>query len=88
MERADAPLNFFDLTRWRRTAPVGVLGARKAFGERIRARRLQLGLTAVLVARQAATSRGTIYRIERGRQAASPDLEEKLRRLLALDNAT
>lgn len=77
--------SYFDLTRWRRMAPQSVAVQPEAFGERVRARRLELRLSAAFVARQVGTSRGTLYRIERGRQTASRDLECRLLRLLDLD---
>jgi transcriptional regulator with XRE-family HTH domain len=64
--------------------PVAVILRLETFGERLRARRLELGLSATSVAAQAGTSRGTLYRIERGRQTASLDLERRLRTLLGL----
>jgi transcriptional regulator with XRE-family HTH domain len=75
-------LSYFDLTRWRRRTSLGVAAKPKTFGERLRGRRLELGLSATFFARHARTSRGTLYRIERGRQKASPNLERRLRELL------
>lgn len=85
LDGADATISFFDLTRWRRKPPGGSAVRPKTLGERLRARRLALALSATFVARQAGTSRGTLYRIERGRQTASRDLERRLLRLLDLD---
>jgi transcriptional regulator with XRE-family HTH domain len=80
--------SYFDLTRWRRKPPPeGVTFEPKTFGERLRARRLELGLSATSVARQAGTSRGTLYRIERGNQTLPADLEKRLYALLQLDDS-
>ena len=83
-EAGPGSISYFDLTRWRRRTLVGVTIQSRNFGERLRARRLELRLTATFVARRTGTSRGTLYRIERGRQAPSPRLGQRLRRLLHL----
>jgi transcriptional regulator with XRE-family HTH domain len=77
--------SYFDLTPWRRWCPVGVAIRPRTLGDRLRARRLALGLTATSVARQTGTSRGTLYRIERGRKTPSTNLKLKLRAILDLD---
>lgn len=56
-------------------------------GERLRARRLELGLSATLIARHAGTNRGTLYRIERGRHTPTLNLEGRLREVLDLDGS-
>jgi transcriptional regulator with XRE-family HTH domain len=76
-------LSYFDLTRWRRR-PVRVVAQPRTLGDWLRARRLELGPSAASVARQAGTSRETLYRIERGRQTASAALECRLRTVLGL----
>jgi transcriptional regulator with XRE-family HTH domain len=68
--------------------PVGVARRPETFGERMRARRLELGLSATFVARETGTSRGTLYRIERGRQTASRDLKRRLRMLLRMNDVS
>jgi transcriptional regulator with XRE-family HTH domain len=80
--------SYFDLTRWRRKTPVGVTAQPKTFGERLRDRRLKLRLSAAFVVRQPGTSRGTLYRIECGRQKATRDLERRLRTLLRMNDAS
>jgi transcriptional regulator with XRE-family HTH domain len=77
-------VSYFDLTRWRRKMPVAPGAEPKTFGECLRARRLELGLSAMFVADRTGTSRGTLYRIERGRQAVSATLERRLRIVLGL----
>jgi transcriptional regulator with XRE-family HTH domain len=75
---------YFGLTRWRRKALADVPFQPRTFAELLRARRLELGLSATFVARQTGASRGTIYRIEHGRQTASALLEGRLRTVLGL----
>lgn len=58
-----------------------------SLGDRSHERRLELGLSATLVARHAGTNRGILYRIERGRQTATPGLERRLREILELDGS-
>lgn len=77
---ASPPPTFFDLTRWRRKLPVGVAFQAKTLGEELRARRLRLGMSMQAVAKKAGISRGTLHRLERGRQRAAP----QVRRLLEL----
>jgi transcriptional regulator with XRE-family HTH domain len=79
-EAASPPLGFFDLTRWRRKPSAGVVVRRKTWAEKLRARRLQLGLSVEAVAKAVGVSRGTLYRLEKGRQEPSGEL----RRLLGL----
>jgi transcriptional regulator with XRE-family HTH domain len=86
-EAESEPQSYFELTRWRRKPPAGVAAQPRTFGERLRAWRLELGLSATFVARQAGTSRGTLYRIERDRQKLSASLGRRLRALLDLDGA-
>jgi len=76
--------SYFDLTRWRRRPSAGVEVQPATLGERLRARRLEFGLSATFVARQIGTSRGTVYRIESGRQRVSARLERRLLRILCL----
>jgi transcriptional regulator with XRE-family HTH domain len=63
-----APLSFFDVTRWRRKPPEGMRIGPVTYGERLRAKRLDLGLTLEAVAKRAGTNRGTLYRLERDHQ--------------------
>jgi len=86
-EAGPESVSYFDVTRWRRRMPVGVALRPETSGERMRARRLELALSATFVARETGTSRGTLYRIERGRQTASRDLERRLRTLLRMNDA-
>jgi transcriptional regulator with XRE-family HTH domain len=79
--------SYFDLTRWRRRVPVAAGAQPRTFGERLRARRLELGLSATFVASRTGMSRGTLCRIERGRRPASRDLERRLLRILRMDDA-
>lgn len=76
-------LSFFDLTRWRRKRTKGVVIHPETYGERLRARRLQLGLSMEDLGQRVKVSRGTIYRLERGKQAPSVELRMKLNRALA-----
>ncbi len=78
-----APLSFFDLTRWRRKPPKGVAVIPATFGERLRAHRLECGLSMEDLGQRVKVSRGTIYRLERGKQAPSVELRMKLDHALA-----
>jgi transcriptional regulator with XRE-family HTH domain len=80
------PASYFDLTRWRRKPPPGEAAKPKTFGERLRAQRLGLGLSATFVAAMTGTSRGMLYRIERGRRRVPAILERKLQTLLNLND--
>ena len=75
-------LSFFDLTRWRRKPLASVAVTLETFGERLRARRLQLGLSIEELGRRLNISRGTIYRLERGKQLPSVKLQLELDRVL------
>jgi DNA-binding XRE family transcriptional regulator len=58
--------SFFDLTRWRRRPPPGVLA--ETFlspGDRIRRRRLELGLSQEALGKRIGVGRVTVYRWER-----------------------
>lgn len=79
VEDPQPPISFFDSTRWRRKPPAGLAIRPRTFGERLRARRLRLGLTMDEVASRARTTRGTLYRIERGLQRPSPELRSRFR---------
>jgi transcriptional regulator with XRE-family HTH domain len=85
VDDADAPLSFFDLTRWRRKLPAGVTLTPQTFGERLRARRLELGLSMREVAGRAGVSRGTIYCLEADRQRPSVTVAGALGHVLAVN---
>ena len=74
--------SFFDLTRWRRRPPKGVEIHPETFGEQLRARRLQLGLSMEDLGRSVGGNRGTIYRLEREKQKPSDKLRLELERVL------
>jgi DNA-binding XRE family transcriptional regulator len=76
-------LSFFDLTRWRRRPPKSAALRPETIGDRLRARRLQLGLSMEALGRKTGGHRGTIYRLERGRQKPSAKLRLKLQLALA-----
>jgi transcriptional regulator with XRE-family HTH domain len=78
-EVRDPTLSFFDLTRWRRKPPTSVTIQPRTFGERLRERRLRLGLSMKELAQRAGTSRGTVFRVEANKLRPSA----KLRRALA-----
>lgn len=60
-------LTFFDLTRWRRKLP-GLLSEKLAtLGDRIRRRRLELGLSQEALGERFGVGRMTVYRWESGR---------------------
>jgi transcriptional regulator with XRE-family HTH domain len=80
-ESSPAP-SFFELTRWRRKPPMGVTILPATFGEQVRARRLYLRLSMEALGRRVGSNRGTIYRLERGKQTPSARLQEKLREVL------
>jgi transcriptional regulator with XRE-family HTH domain len=64
---ANSTLNFFDLTRWRRRPPSGLLSVKPAtLGDRLRSRRLELGLSQEQAGRRFGVGRVTFYRWERG----------------------
>ena len=75
-------LSFFDLTRWRRKPPQGIAIRPETFGDWLRARRLQLGLSMDDLGRRVKTNRGMIYRLERGKQTPSAQLRTELERVL------
>ena len=70
--------SFADLTRWRRNPPTAAAVLPTSFGERLRARRLRLGLSMEELGRRIGGNRGTIYRLERGNQAPSIKLRLEL----------
>ena len=60
-------LNFFDATRWRRKPPSDPLAVRpRTLGERLRSRRLALGLSQEETGRRFGVGRATFYWWERG----------------------
>ena len=75
-------LSFFDLTRWRRKPPQGIAIRPETFGDWLRARRLQLGLSMDDLGRRVKTNRGMIYRLDRGKQTPSAQLRSELERVL------
>ena len=74
--------SYFDLTRWRRKPPKGIAIRPETFGDWLRARRLQLGLSMDDLGRRVKTNRGMIYRLERGKQTPSAQLRTELERVL------
>jgi DNA-binding XRE family transcriptional regulator len=61
-EGADAPLSFFDLTRWRRRRTLGLGTVEpRTLGERIREARLRLGMSQEAAGRVLGVSRTTLY---------------------------
>ena len=74
--------SYFDLTRWRRKPPEGIAIRPETFGDWLRARRLQLGLSMDDLGRRVKTNRGMIYRLERGKQTPSAQLRSELERVL------
>lgn len=75
-------MSFFDLTRWRRKPPGNGTVQPGTFGERVRSRRLQLGLSMEELGRRIGGNRGTIHRLERGEQAPAAGLLLELERAL------
>lgn len=60
-------LSYFDRTRWRRRPPPDLTeGAPRTLGDRLRHRRLELGLSQEEAAKRLGVTRGAIYRWERG----------------------
>lgn len=61
------PLTYFDRTRWRRRLPTALTGGEAVtIGDRLRRRRLELGLSLVQLGKQLGVGRATVYRWERG----------------------
>jgi len=61
------PLTYFDRTRWRRRPPPALTnGEAVTIGDRLRRRRLELGLSQVQLGKQLGVGRATVYRWERG----------------------
>jgi transcriptional regulator with XRE-family HTH domain len=61
------PLTYFDRTRWRRRPPTALTdGEAVTIGDRLRRRRLELGLSQVQLGKQLGVGRATVYRWERG----------------------
>jgi transcriptional regulator with XRE-family HTH domain len=83
----EPPMSFFDLTRWRRKPPSGDTVRPRTFGERLRARRLRLGLSMAEVARRTGVSRTALYRLERGKQDPTDPLRGRLARVFSDFNA-
>jgi len=66
-------LTFFDLTRWRRKPPPGLLPEKVAtLGDRIRQRRLELGLSQEALGKRFGVGRVTVDRWERGEDSPTP----------------
>ncbi|OGU10467.1 MAG: hypothetical protein A2W29_04555 [Gemmatimonadetes bacterium RBG_16_66_8] len=60
-------VSYFDLTRWRRRPPPDIgAAAAESLGDRLRQRRLQLGLSQAEVGRIFGVGRATVYCWERG----------------------
>jgi transcriptional regulator with XRE-family HTH domain len=79
-ERGSVAPSYFDLTRWRRTPLTNTTP--KTIGERIRDRRLELGLSQEEAGRRLGVGRGTVYRWERGACRPPADRHAALRRFL------
>jgi transcriptional regulator with XRE-family HTH domain len=61
-------LSYFDRTRWRRRPPPDLTGgAPLTLGDRIRSRRLELGLSQEQLGRRIGVGRGAVQRWERGK---------------------
>ena len=61
------PLTYFDRTCWRRRPPTDLTdGKPKSLGDRLRQRRLELGLSQEQLGRRFGVGRVTLYRWERG----------------------
>lgn len=73
--------SYFDLTRWRRTPPPGVIPV--TLGERLRARRLRLGLSQTEVGRLVGVSRSAVQRWESSQCDPTPTRGRVLRRVLS-----
>ncbi len=64
------PLTYFDRTRWRRRPPPDLTaGGPTSLGDRIRHRRLELGLSQEQLGRRFGVGRGAIRQWERGKSA-------------------
>jgi transcriptional regulator with XRE-family HTH domain len=74
----EEPGSYCDLTRWRRTPVAAGISTPRTRGERLRARRLRLGLSQVEVAGRVGISRGTLHRIERDRLRVTDKLIARL----------
>jgi len=62
------PLTYFDRTRWRRRPPTDLTeGEPKSLGERIRHRRLELGLSQIQLAKRFGVGRSAVRQWERGK---------------------
>ena len=68
--------SYFEHTRWGRKPPHGVRP--RTFGERLRARRLQLRLSLDELGRRIGRSRATVNRLERGASRPTLELRERL----------
>ncbi|MBI1796284.1 MAG: transcriptional regulator [Candidatus Eisenbacteria bacterium] len=78
-------LSFFDLTRWRRTPPIGIRPA--TLGERLRAKRLELGLSQEAVGRRFGVSRAAVHRWERGEVIPSSARRTRVTRFVSIKPA-
>lgn len=66
-------LSYFDRTRWRRSPPPDLLSAQPAtLGERIRAARLERGLSQRAAGKFLGVDRATLYRWESGKELPPP----------------
>jgi DNA-binding XRE family transcriptional regulator len=79
--RLGPPPSYFDLTRWRRSPPIGALEP-MTLGERIRQRRLELGLSQEGAGQVLGVGRVTLYRWERDESHPPADRQAVLARFL------
>lgn len=77
--------SFLDLTRWKRKAPLDAVPV--SFGERLRAKRLELGLSQAEAGRQLGTGRATVNRWERDECRPAQSREPALARFLEREEA-
>jgi ribosome-binding protein aMBF1 (putative translation factor) len=62
------PLSYFDRTRWRRRQPPDLTDGRpKSLGDRIRQRRLELGISQAELGKQFGVGRSAVRQWERGK---------------------
>jgi transcriptional regulator with XRE-family HTH domain len=83
--RNSGPSNasFFDLSRWRRTPPPGVIPT--TLGEHLRARRLERGLSQATAGELFGVGRVTVHRWERGSVPIPPSRIVAVRRFVGRD---
>jgi DNA-binding XRE family transcriptional regulator len=78
--QAVSGLSFYDMTRWRRSLPLGA--SPLTLGERLRAHRLEFGISQEAAAKVLGVGRVTVYRWECGRDVPPPLLRPSIQRFL------